>query len=320
MKNKILIALALAMLPAAYTLVAHKTGPAGISGDMRDAVADNSSTGEFDKLQGLKVSDIKPAEELPAPLPDKGYIAGPSPAGTRPAPIEWVAIPGGKFTMGTDEDAIGFKDARPVHEVAIKAFEMSRTLVTVEQYAECVFKVQCAQPATGDLCNWGVAGRQNYPINCVSWDQASRYAKFKGARLPSEAEWEYAATSGGKNQKYPWGNDKPTCDKVVKKDCGLPRTSKAVCSKPAGNTKMDGLSPDKQLCDMSGNVAQWVQDKYQDSYTGAPVDGGAVEGAGSRRVIRGGSYASFERELRADFRNSHSPGFYNATIGFRLAR
>lgn len=102
-------------------------------------------------------------------------------------------------------------------------------------------------------CNSDKPGRQLHPVNCVDWEQANQYAKFKGARLPSDAEYEYAATSGGKNQKYPWGNEDETCDKAVmsgKGDygCGSEATM-PVCSKPAGNTA-------KGLCDMVGNVWQ----------------------------------------------------------------
>ena len=152
----------------------------------------------------------------------------------------------------------------------------------------------------------------------MDWDQASKYAKFKGGRLPSESEWKYAATSGGKNQKYPWGNDEPTCDKAVMKGngnygCGKNSTW-PVCSKPAGNTAQG-------LCDMAGNVWQWMQDKYQDSYIGAPVDGSAFEAAGSIRVLRGGSFRYFvASSLRADARSFADPGNRGVNFGFRLAR
>lgn len=238
------------------------------------------------------------------------------PAAARP--VEWVTINGGKFSMGTDSGETGFEDAKPIHEVAIKTFDMSKTAVTVEQYAECVIKGGCTEPGTGNYCNWGVAGRQLHPINCVNFAQADQYAKFKGGRLPSESEWEYAATSGGMDRKYPWGNEEPTCDNAVMSGnggygCGK-RSTMPVCSKTAGNTAQG-------LCDMAGNVWQWVQDKYQDSYKGAPVDGSAFEGAGSYRVIRGGSfYTSIAGYLRTGSRNYVDPGPGLGYIGFRLAR
>jgi len=314
-KKYILAAVIVTAAGVGYIKSSHRNIPA----DLRDAVADN---GKFDT--SIPVFD-KSSGNIPEPKAaavkgiNKGYVAGNDPsAGVPSKPIEWVAINGGKFTMGTDSGEKGFEDAKPIHEVAIKTFDMSKTAVTVEQYAECVIKGGCTEPATGDYCNWGVAGRQLHPINCVDWDQASKYAKFKGGRLPSESEWEYAATSGGKNQKYPWGNDEPTCDKAVMygnggSGCGKNSTM-PVCSKTAGNTAQG-------LCDMAGNVWQWVQDKYQDSYKGAPTDGSAFEAAGSYRVLRGGSFFTYDaRGLRADFRNYLDPGYRPDYIGFRLVR
>jgi len=311
----ILVAVIMTAAGFGYIKSSHRNIPA----DLRDAVADN---GKFDT--SIPVFD-KNSDNIPEPKAaavkgiNKDYVAGNDPsAGVPTKPVEWVSISGGKFTMGTDSGEIGFEAAKPIHEVAIKTFDMSKTDVTVEQYAECVIKGGCTEPATGYYCNWGVAGRQLHPINCVDWDQASKYAKFKGARLPSESEWEYAATSGGKNQKYPWGNDEPTCDKAViygngGYGCGKNSTM-PVCSKTAGNTAQG-------LCDMAGNVWQWVQDKYQDSYKGAPTDGSAFEAAGSGRVLRGGSFGSFDAgSLRADFRVNFSPGFRVGSFGFRLVR
>ncbi len=256
---------------------------------------------------------------LVMPGTDKGYVTGNGfSAGAAAKPVEWITINGGKFTMGTDSGEQGFEDAKPIREVAIKTFDMSKTAVTVEQYAECVFKGHCTEPKTGDYCNWGVAGRKLHPVNCVSWDQAYEYARFKGGRLPSESEWEYAATSGGKNQKYPWGNEEPTCDKAVMfgnggYGCGKNSTM-PVCSKPAGNTAQG-------LCDMAGNVLQWVQDRYQDSYEGAPFDGSAFYGPSLSRVLRGGCFVSKgARVLRDERRSRNAAEYHYGDVGFRLAR
>jgi len=310
-----LVAVVVTAVGFGYTKSSYRNIPA----DLRDAVADN---GKFDT--SIPVFD-KSSGNIPEPKAaavkgiNKGYVAGNDPsAGVPSKPIEWITLNGGKFTMGTASGEKGFEDAKPIHEVAIKTFDISKTAVTVEQYAECVIKGGCTEPGTGDYCNWGVAGRQLHPINCVDWDQASKYAKFKGGRLPSESEWEYAATSGGKNQKYPWGNNEPTCDKAVMYGnggygCGKNSTM-PVCSKTAGNTAQG-------LCDMAGNVWQWVQDKYQDSYKGAPTDGSAFEAAGSFRVMRGGSFNDgVARYLRADLRGSVDPGDRLGVIGFRLVR
>ncbi|MEK7258043.1 MAG: SUMF1/EgtB/PvdO family nonheme iron enzyme, partial [Bacteroidota bacterium] len=118
--------------------------------------------------------------------------------GIRPGDeIEWVTIPRGAFTVGEERDR---------HKVTVSEFQIAKSEVTVEQYQACVNTGKCTEPDTGGACNWH-AGRAKHPVNCVDWDQANQYARFMVARLPSESEWEYAARSGGKNQKYPWGNE-----------------------------------------------------------------------------------------------------------------
>ena len=271
----------------------------------------------------VSAADLKAAVAAEGFAGTKGYVIDKDPAPGAPVRnIEWIAIPGGRFSMGTDTASESFADAKPVHEVAIKTFEMSKTPVTVEQFAECVIQGKCAAPGTGNDCNWGRTGRRLYPVNCVDWHQASDYAKFKGARLPSESEWEYAATGGGRNQQYPWGNEPASCDKAVMYDesgsgCGTNSTM-PVCSKPAGNTAQG-------LCDMAGNVAQWVQDRYQDSYNGAPADGGAFEGAGkgNMRAVRGSAFDEPRvYRLRADARRAGFGGAVDRyeSIGFRIAK
>ncbi|MBI4061115.1 MAG: SUMF1/EgtB/PvdO family nonheme iron enzyme [Elusimicrobia bacterium] len=277
----------------------------------------------FGPGQSMDVSDALSAARAgkspDSPVILAGYKIENDPGAGKPAQaVEWVTVGGGKFTMGTDN---GAGNDKPTHEVTIKTFELSKTHVTVEQYAECVTKRQCSKPATGGRCNWGKADRQKHPINCVSWNHATEFARFQGARLPSEAEWEYAATSGGKNQKYPWGNEEANCDRAVMHGnggygCGSDGTM-PVCSKPAGNAKVSG----GELCDMVGNVWQWVQDKYHSSYTNAPADGSAYEAAFFYRVLRGGSYYFDDgRYLRADYRGHGLPGYTYYGLGFRLAR
>ena len=135
--------------------------------------------------------------------------------------------------------------------------------------------------------------------------------------MPTEAEWEYAARSGGRDQKYPWGNEVPTCERAVMVSnytmgCGSGGTM-PVCSKPDGNTKQG-------LCDMAGNVSEWARDTFHPSYNGAPTDGKAWEEAGSAqvlRVMRGGIGTT---DLRADWRNFDRPDRRDRALGFRVAR
>ena len=231
----------------------------------------------------------------------------------------WVSISGGTFQMGSTE---GSSDEEPVHPVTVPSFQMWRTEVTVAQYGQCVDAGACDEPYEGSepYENWGVAGREDHPVNNVDWDQAVAFCDWAGGRLPSESEWEYAARSGGQDITYPWGNEEATCDYAVMYDeateeigCGEGHTW-AVCGIPAGNT-------DQGLCDMSGNVWEWVQDWYHGDYTGAPDDGSAWEDpSGSARVIRGGGFHAYAYALRAAARYGNHPGVDHDNLGFRCAR
>ena len=229
--------------------------------------------------------------------------------------IKWVRIEGDRFFMGSN---YGDSDEKPVHRVTVPTFEMSKTQVTVDQYIACVDAGSCSAPGTGTYCNWIKSDRGSHPINCVDWDQAQAFASWAGARLPSEAEWEYAARSGGRDWKYPWGDEAATCERAVMDNgsadgCGRDSTW-PVCSKPRGNTTQG-------LCDMAGNVWEWVQDWYHDSYNGAPTDGLAWESpTGSFRVLRGGSWSIIARGVRAANRSYDDPRSRDVYLGFRLAR
>lgn len=318
----------LALLAVTAGVVAYTRPHNAVLLDLRDAVADkgfDTSIPSFEKGAG----NIPEPKAVAVEAEGKLYVAGYPADGIPGRPVEWVSIRGGRFLMGAD-DMPGCEEARPVHEVNIRTFEMSRTLVTVEQYAECVIRGKCALPGNdknsnnGANCNWGKDGRQFHPVNCVTWDQAKRYAQFMRARLPSEAEWEYAATGGGKRQKYPWGDDAPTCARAVMDDggygCGNNGTM-PVCSRPLGNTAQG-------VCDMAGNVWQWTQDTIRNSYVDAPTDGSADESVkyvnadGTKtRVIRGGSfYTVGKSELRAQFRNGFKPLDRADHTGFRIVR
>ncbi len=232
--------------------------------------------------------------------------------------IEWVAIPGGTFMMGSIS---GDADEVPVHQVDVPAFEMAKTEVTVAQYQACVDAVVCTEPndyTVDSYCNWGQAGREDHPVNCVDWFQAVDFCSWVGGRLPSEAEWEYAARGGGQDITYPWGDDPASCTYAVmfeggSSGCGMGRTW-AVCSKTAGNTAQG-------LCDMAGNVWEWVQDWYHLDYNGAPSDGSAWEiPSNSDRVGRGGGFWHDAGGQRAAFRSYYVPSGRGGNIGFRCAR
>ena len=170
------------------------------------------------------------------------------------------------------------------------------------------------------LCHNSVNG-ENLPLNCVTWDQAQIYATWVNARLPSEAEWEYAATSGGEDFTYPWGNTEPTCDRAVMKSatgvsgCGEQRPHEP-CSRATFGNSLQGV------CDLSGNLSEWVEDDYHDTYDDAPEDGSAwVESPPLiDKVYRGGGWFFTQRYLTSTYRLKHGRSSHRDYIGFRLAR
>lgn len=259
------------------------------------------------------------------PTVDSAVISPPLQPGADPRTgILWIKIPGGAFNRGSET---GERHERPVQRVRIKTFWMAKSEVSIAQYRRCVTAGACRPPkraATGlgtYECNWSLRGRERHPVNCVDWLQASEYALWAGGRLPSESEWEYAARGGGKQQAFPWGNDPANCFRAVMsvrrngRGGGCERSSDwPVCSKPGGHTAHG-------LCDMAGNVWEWVADAYHRSYDGAPLDGSAWGGPGAQhRVRRGGSRNLSSRFLRAAHRARARAGERSVFTGFRIAK
>ena len=158
------------------------------------------------------------------------------------AAITRVYIPGGLYSMGSSQ----WSDSKPVHQVQEKPFEMAKSPVTNKQYQACVAAGACVELST--KCATAPFTGDDQPVVCVTYEMAATFAAWAGGRLPSEAEWEYAARSGGKNRAYPWGDAPPTCERAVLSEkgygCGA-KTSAPVCSRPKGNTQQG-------LCDMAG--------------------------------------------------------------------
>jgi len=238
-----------------------------------------------------------------------------------PYAIEWVEIPGGTFPMGYD---LGQDDEVPVHDVSVPTFEMTRSEITVIQYSPCVADAVCAAPATGNRLNWEVEDRFTHPVNGVTWLDADTFCAYAGGRLPSEAEWEYAARSAGQDLVYPWGDELPSCNYCVMKEedatmgCGEGHTW-PVCAKPNGDTEQG-------LCDMTGNAYEWVADYYYNTYAGAPTDGSPWDEPPypeyADRTIRGGSYQSTAEisALRTSGRLGYTELGWEPDLGFRCAR
>ena len=194
--------------------------------------------------------------------------------------------------------------------VTVPTFQIMMTEVTVAMYQACVDTEQCTDDFDGD--------GDDHPA-ILNWYQLNEFAAWVGGRLPTEAEWEYAARSRGKNITYPWGNREATCRYAVMDDggngCGKGQTW-PVCSKTSGNTEQG-------LCDMAGNVWEWVQDEYHSSYEGAPSDGSGwcagdcpVNASdpnynasdSAHRVLRGGWWPyAYATPLRAANRHHYDP-------------
>lgn len=232
--------------------------------------------------------------------------------------LDWISLPGGAFAMGSHEKG----NEQPIRSVTLSAFEMSQTEVTVAQYRACVDAKVCTKPDTDGYCNYAKPDRANHPVNCVDWNQARTFASWMGGRLPTEAEWEFAAR-GEKGRKYPWGDvPEPSCDRAifdppddVGDGCGKDSTW-PVCSKTPGNTPTG-------LCDMAGNVWEWVEDCYIKDYTDAP-DNGSARTSGcsdpSTRVVRGGSFFDYNGWMRAANRDKQYVGRLGNNVGFRVVR
>ena len=283
---------------------------------------------------------------------------------------EMVVIPKGAFTMGSSAEekswaeshggsADAVADEAPQHQVSVKTFALGRYDVTRGEYA--AFAHETGYSA-GDGCghgraifrwekdpkltweNLGYAQTARDPVVCVSWRDARAYIVWlngkahRGAaavsgpyRLPSEAEWEYAARAGT-NTKFYWGDDDAAAPDHAwfNGNSGCAPAGGLVCE-PGQTHPVGAKLPNAfGLYDMAGNAWQWTEDCYDNSYTGAPVDGGANEAPSSDpqandghgnclRVDRGGSWMFPAWLLRSATRERNPSEYRNDIMGFRVA-
>lgn len=251
-----------------------------------------------------------------------------------------VLVPGGEFIMGlNDEDPLGIQPSGNVR-IAVNAFWIDQFEVTNGQYRAYLEELAEDERALmmPDSIAWakevGVPWRvyfydegfANYPVVCVTWHQANKYAQWAGKRLPSEAEWEYAARSGVSGRIYPW-------EGIYSRNA---ITGESLANfAPNGDYALDGyvitapvgsFPPNNfRLYDMAGNVSEWCQDAYFASYKVlkmatrqlvTPTYNNPME---TRKVVRGGSWASNEYFIGVGVRDYRFAGHASPRIGFRLA-
>lgn len=210
-----------------------------------------------------------------------------------------VLIPGGSFQMGSKTYS---DDGQPVHSVTVPPFFLSKYELTQEQWGRLTGK----NPSTFRDDKLGPL-----PVESVSFDEARTACGWPGLRLPSEAEWEYAARSGGKEEQ--WAG---TSEQLKLGDYAWYSANSKNKTHRIGEKLPNGLG----LHDMSGNVWEWVQDCYHNSYKGVPTDGSAWEsGDCGRRVVRGGGWDRDDAYSRASKRASGALGSRNSIIGVRCA-
>jgi formylglycine-generating enzyme required for sulfatase activity/class 3 adenylate cyclase len=218
---------------------------------------------------------------------------------------EMKMLQGGTFMMGSNEDMT----EKPIHRVTIKPFAISRYPISVREWNQC---------AEAKACSFVATGQEDAPVTNVSWSNAKQFVTWlvaatgKPYRLPSEAEWEYAAR-GGTQTKYWWGEEFRT-GMADCKNCG----DVAAAEQPV---KIGSFKPNPfGLYDMGGGVDQWVEDCWHTNYHGAPSDGSPwLQGDCTSHVIRSGSWMNDSRYVRPANRDYYDTNVQYPTHGFRVA-
>ena len=238
------------------------------------------------------------------------------------AELDLCLIPAGTFTMGSAED---LPNEAPVHKIYLDAYYIGKTEVTnAEYYPFWVASGETDSEHTpvsygGEFGTWPhiAETRPNYPVIGVAYDSAVAYAKWRGMRLPTEAEWEKAAR-GVKARRWPWGNTFMQRIKNTTIHANVWKQS-GTQLQPVG-TYPTGVSP-YGAYDMAGNVWEWVADWYSETfYRRSPDRNPKGPAVGSRRVVKGGSWLNPEVLARCSTRIGQHPAIGTSFIGFRLAK
>jgi formylglycine-generating enzyme required for sulfatase activity/serine/threonine protein kinase len=267
-------------------------------------------------------------------------------------PTGMVMAPGGKFFMGSDDGS--FKLWQPAHKVTLDTFCIDITEVTAAAFKSCVDAGKCDRPAAApdypkgesiteaeheknraaysEFCNYGKSGREQHPVNCIRWELAAGYCKAQSKRLPTEAEWEYAAR-GSDGRKFPWGEDPGGSAYMNAAGSEFVRWEKAHGMKPS-NTMYDaddgfaGTAPVGSFPkgrtkfgadDVIGNVWEWTDDWFE-TYKAEETVNPKGAPAGDRKAIRGGGFnGGVQTWLNPAFRYHQLATASSHGIGFRCA-
>lgn len=244
-------------------------------------------------------SPIAPAQGVKEEAPGAHAAAekqGVSPAA--PCPGDMVAIPGGEFWVGTQREVYE-REENPRFKAKVAGFCLDRLEVSTSEYEECAKAGKCSEPHGGSVtCNSVSKGKGDHPINCIDHAQAQAVCGARGARLPSEVEWEYVARGGSEMREFPWGEAQP---------------DDHTCWKHAGTCKRGSYADEAfGLKDVVGNVWEWTDSWF------APYPWPASDGR--HKVYRGGSWSRrFVKWMRPTLRNRLDPKGSGSHLGVRCA-
>ena len=232
-----------------------------------------------------------------------------------PSTGKLIPIKGGSFHMGCKAGSRYCSEtSSPPIQVHVENYQIDKHEVTVGAYRRCVDAGYCTEPLSGGLYTW-TRGNDKLPVTGVSYSQSVDFCSWTEKRLPTEAEWEYAARNGS-SSIYPWGKKRISCKRVTsrkvgRKSCGVTGPSE-VCLKKSGKSQ-------RGICDLLGNVAEWVQDNFS-SYHAGRDGSGAYQDDSNRFTIRGGGWGSDASQLSSLSRNGSRKSEQNFVTGFRCAR
>jgi len=211
-----------------------------------------------------------------------------------------ILVDGGEFQMGSNQSST---DQRPQHSVNLQSFHIDTYEVTVEEYRRYCKINNVAMP---DSPSKGL--KSNSPVVNISWTDAYKYAKWVGKRLPTEAEWEFAAKGGNQSQGYKYSGS------------NIASQIAAYNSNKFSDIKTKKAN-ELGIYDMSGCVWEWCQDYYASNYyQSSPTESPQGPNSGTKKVVRGGSYDSSTRDIQIKNRNSENPYTKSKKIGFRCVK